>query len=61
MSYGTKGSVRFDVIYFAVDNDGNMRPLMAWDLKTGVSGFSPTRIAEMLLKAGIEIIIELLR
>ena len=49
--YGTKGSVRFDVIQY--DSKGN--PVAAWDFKTGSATLTQSRIEEMQSISGLNI------
>ena len=51
VDYGTKGSVRFDVVEY--DKNGNV--VAAYDLKTGSASLSPKRIAEMRKHIGEDI------
>ncbi len=55
--YGTKGSVRFDVIQF---NDFN-QPIAAWDFKTGNATLTAARIAAMLTQSGLDIPIYMIK
>jgi hypothetical protein len=52
--YGTKGSVRFDVVQF----DSNDNPVMAWDFKTGSAQLTAARIEKMqqAIGKGVEIL-----
>ena len=47
--YGTKGSVRFDVMMY--DDVG--APAQAWDFKTGAATLTTSRIAQMQSKSGL--------
>ena len=47
--YGTKGSVRFDVMMY--DNVGV--PVQAWDFKTGAATLTASRIAQMQSRSGL--------
>lgn len=49
--YGTKGSIRFDVLLF---DEGGI-PVMAWDYKTGSAVLSQTRINQMIRQSGLSI------
>lgn len=55
--YGTKGSVRFDVVQF----DSNNNPVMAWDFKTGAAVLNDERISEMQSKSGLNIPINMIK
>ncbi|MGN1157133.1 MAG: hypothetical protein ACI4TK_13225 [Agathobacter sp.] len=44
VTYGTKGSIRFDVVQ--VNADGS--PVAAWDLKTGAAVLTESRIIQMV-------------
>jgi hypothetical protein len=49
--YGTKGSVRFDVVQYSKSGT----PIAAWDFKTGAAKLTGTRILEMHQKSGLSI------
>ena len=51
MEYGTKGSIRFDVMQV----DSNGVPICAWDYKTGTARLTEARIRDMLEKSGLSI------
>lgn len=51
VDYGTKGSIRFDVIQF----DSNGMPICAWDFKTGSAWLTEARIRAMLETSGLNI------
>ena len=53
--YGTKGSVRFDVVYYE-----NNKPAYAWDYKTGSARLPTSRINDMLSKSGLDIPIDVI-
>ena len=55
--YGTKGSIRFDVIQF----DSSGTPICAWDFKTGSATLTMARVAEMQAKSGLNIPIKMIR
>ena len=56
VSYGTKGSVRFDVMMF----DGNI-PVQAWDFKTGAAILTSDRIMHMQQVSGLNISISMIK
>ena len=49
--YGTKGSIRFDVLQY---NPQGV-PIAAWDFKTGSATLTATRIEQMQTKSGLYI------
>ena len=49
VDYGTKGSIRFDVMLF----NGNT-PIAAWDFKTGAAILTESRISQMQTQSGLE-------
>ena len=49
--YGTKGSIRFDVIQY----NGGGNPIRAWDFKTGIARLTESRIRTMQSKSGLVI------
>ena len=51
VTYGTKGSVRFDVVL----TDSNGTPIAAWDLKTGNAVLTDSRIMQMQARSGLNI------
>ncbi len=51
VSYGTKGSIRFDVMQFGADGI----PIAAWDFKTGAAVLTEYRIAQMQAQSGLNI------
>ena len=57
VSYGTKGSIRFDVVLY--DSNGN--PSAAWDFKTGAATLSTSRVEQMLTRSGLNINIYVVR
>ena len=57
VSYGTKGSIRFDVMQF----DAKGVPVAAWDFKTGSATLTADRIAQMQSKSGLLIPIYIIK
>ena len=57
VSYGTSGSIRFDVIQY----NAKGIPIRAWDLKTGCAILSQSRIATMQARAGLTIPIAMIK
>ena len=55
--YGTKGSIRFDVIQFGPDGT----PVAAWDLKTGAAVLTESRIEQMQAQSGLNIPIYMIK
>ncbi|MBR1759090.1 MAG: RHS repeat-associated core domain-containing protein [Lachnospiraceae bacterium] len=55
--YGTKGSIRFDVIQY----NGRGVPINAWDFKTGNAILTNSRISLMHLKSGLNIPIKMIK
>ena len=51
VSYGTKGSIRFDVLQY---NQKGV-PIAAWDFKTGSATLTTTRIEQMQTRSGLNI------
>ena len=49
--YGTKGSIRFDVIQYNAKGE----PIAAWDFKTGSACLTDDRIRQMQSKSGLSI------
>ena len=49
--YGTKGSIRFDVLQFDVSDI----PVAAWDFKTGTATLTVSRINQMQARSGLNI------
>ena len=57
VTYGTKGSIRFDVIQV----DANGMPIAAWDFKTGGAVLTDSRIFQMQYKSGLSIPIRMIK
>ena len=57
VAYGTKGSIRFDVLQF---NSEGM-PIAAWDFKTGAATLTQSRITQMLERSGLNIPINMIK
>ena len=56
VGYGTKGSIRFDVMLFSGDV-----PIAAWDFKTGSAMLTEYRISQMLKQSGLNIPIYMIK
>ena len=56
VAYGTKGSIRFDVMLFNGDT-----PIAAWDFKTGAAILTESRITQMLERSGLNIPIYMIK
>ena len=54
--YGTKGSIRFDVVLFNGDT-----PIAAWDFKTGAAILTEARISQMVKQSGLPIPIYMIK
>ena len=54
--YGTKGSIRFDVLQFK-----NGIPVQAWDFKTGSAVLTSSRIITMQRRSGLSIPISMIK
>lgn len=57
VAYGTKDSIRFDVMQF----DPSDVPTAAWDFKTGAATLTASRIAQMQAKSGLSITIYMVK
>jgi hypothetical protein len=55
--YGTKGSIRFDVLQF----DSSGTPVAAWDFKTGAATLTASRISQMQACSGLNIPINMVK
>ena len=51
VNYGTKGSIRFDVVLLGSSG----KPIFAWDLKTGNATLTDARIMHMQVQSGCHI------
>ena len=57
VAYGTKGSIRFDVIQY----NANGAPIAAWDFKTGAARLTTSRVSQMQAKSGLSIPIYMIK
>ena len=57
VSYGTQGSIRFDVMQY--DADGI--PIAAWDFKTGAARLTTSRVSQMQARSGLNIPIYMIK